>query len=207
MCSALTLAEACSYFVLMESRGPKRRFPPPWRVVRTQHGFIVSDANEVQIAAIYCRDDMHAAQFDNYLKHLTSDEARRIANAVARLPELLPPRQEFHQRGNFGRWRASHPYHVALADMYVRGNWEFIEATCKLNGLPYRSTGERLSRPATWCVYEFTAQLDAILFWDAFEGRWLLGDEFVYPKRPDNLPKLILPKPLYGKRDPHNGWL
>ena len=28
--------------------------------------------------------------------------------------------------------------------------------------------------------------MDAILFWDRFEGRWLRGSEFHYPERPEN---------------------
>ena len=39
-----------------------------------------------------------------------------------------------------------------------------------------------------WCVYEFAWQLDAIRFWDRFEGRWLRGSEFHYPERPKDLP-------------------
>jgi hypothetical protein len=35
--------------------------------------------------------------------------------------------------------------------------------------------------------------MDAILFWERFEGRWLRGTEFHYPERPENLPSL---KPL-----------
>jgi hypothetical protein len=35
--------------------------------------------------------------------------------------------------------------------------------------------------------------MDAILFWDSFQGRWLRGTEFHYPERPANLPAL---KPL-----------
>jgi len=35
--------------------------------------------------------------------------------------------------------------------------------------------------------------MDAILFWDRFQGRWLRGSEFHYPERPANLPSL---KPL-----------
>jgi hypothetical protein len=44
-----------------------------------------------------------------------------------------------------------------------------------------------------WKVYEFTWQMDAILFWDHFKGRWLRGTEFHYPERPADLPSL---KPL-----------
>jgi hypothetical protein len=31
-------------------------------------------------------------------------------------------------------------------------------------------------------VYEFTWQLDAMQFWDRFEGRRLFGSEFHYPE-------------------------
>lgn len=47
--------------------------------------------------------------------------------------------------------------------------------------------------PLSERVYEFTWQMDAILFWDSFQGRWLRGTEFHYPERPANLPAL---KPL-----------
>ena len=32
--------------------------------------------------------------------------------------------------------------------------------------------------------------MDATLFWDRFDGRWLRGSEFHYPERPQNLPSL-----------------
>ena len=46
-------------------------------------------------------------------------------------------------------------------------------------------------------------QMDAILFWARFEGRWLRGTEFRYPERPVNLPSL---KPLknWPKFNPRN---
>jgi hypothetical protein len=68
----------------MESSHP--RFPPPWRVEPTQHGFEVRDANGIRLAHIYARDDLHQARFGQYLEHLTTDEARRIAIGIARLP-------------------------------------------------------------------------------------------------------------------------
>jgi hypothetical protein len=40
----------------------------------------------------------------------------------------------------------------------------------------------------TWCVYEFAVQLDAIQFWDRFDGRRLRGEEFIYPDRQQGLP-------------------
>lgn len=39
-----------------------------------------------------------------------------------------------------------------------------VEATRKLNGLPYKPTGEKIGNSGLWCVYEFVAQLDAMLF-------------------------------------------
>lgn len=172
---------------------------------RTQHGYLVKDAKGVALASIYCRDDLHAAQFDDYRKHLTSDEARRIAKAISRLPELLMPRQGFHQRGGGVRWKASRPYHVALEDSYIRARWDYIDLVCKMNGLPFNATGERIGSAAAWCVYEFEQQLDAIQFWNAFDGRWLRGTEFIYPDRPLDLPKLKLPALKNHGRD--NGWL
>jgi hypothetical protein len=79
----------------MKSSEQKRRFPPPWSVEQDQqHGFRVRDANGVLLASVYCRDDVHAAKWNNYAKHLTSDEARRIAKAIARIPEFLGKRSK-----------------------------------------------------------------------------------------------------------------
>ncbi|MET4036382.1 MULTISPECIES: hypothetical protein [unclassified Bradyrhizobium] len=64
---------------------------------------------------------------------------------------------------------------------------------CWLNSLPFNATGEVIKNDGLWKVYEFTWQIDAILFWARFEGRWLRGTEFHYPERPENLPAL---KPL-----------
>ena len=105
----------------------------------------------------------------------------------------MTQRQGFHQRGGGLRWRADRPYHVALEDSYIRAHWDEIDALCKLNSLPFNSTGETIQCDGVWKVYEFTWQMDAILFWDRFDGRWLRGSEFHYPERPANLPSL---KPL-----------
>jgi len=52
------------------------------------------------------------------------------------------------------------------------------------------ATGETIRDGGTWRVYELTRQMDAILFWDRFKGRWLRGSEFHYPERPTDFPKL-----------------
>jgi hypothetical protein len=176
------------------SSGPKRRFPAPWRVETTQHGFEVLDANGIRLAHVYARDDLHRLQFGQYLEHLTSDEARRIATGIARLPDFMMQRKDFHRRGAGGyRWKASRPYHVALEDGYIRAHWFCIDAICRMNSIPFDGTGERIERDGSWCIYQFAVQLDAIQFWDRFKGRWLRGEEFIYPDRPQGLPQLREP--------------
>ena len=48
-------------------------------------------------------------------------------------------------------------------------------ARCRLNSLPFNATGEVIQKDGVWRVHEFTWQMDAIVFWDRFEGRWLRG--------------------------------
>jgi hypothetical protein len=184
----------------MESSGRKRRFPAPWQVHRSGEGpFVISDAKGVPLAYVPCREDLKDVIYA--YNHLTSDEARRIANAISRLPEFMLQRKDFHQRGSGEyQWRKSRPYHVALDDSYVHAHWGFIDAVCKMNSIPFDATGERVKE--TWCIYPFAIQLDAIQFWDRFEGRWLRGEEFIYPDRPQGLPKLREPPDMYrfGKR-------
>jgi hypothetical protein len=147
-------------------------------------------------ASIFPRDDLQRCSFGH--SHLTSDEARRIAKAIARLPEFSTQRRGFYQRGGGPRWKADRPYHVALEDSYIRTHWDEINALCQLNGIPFNATGAKIQSGGMWCVYEFSWQLDAMQFWDRFEGRWLLGTEFHYPERPKDLPAM---KPLGGWPD------
>src|SRR6266404_3217991 len=79
---------------------------------------------------------------------------------------------------------------VTAAQAYVRAHWDEINALCKLNSIPFNATGEKIRDEGLWCVYEFTWQMDAILFWDRFEGRWLRGTEFHYPERLKDLPTM-----------------
>jgi hypothetical protein len=63
-----------------------RRFPAPWHADPMPGGYVVRDANGQALAYIYGRaNEIDARQ----AKVLTSDEARRIAMNMARLPELL----------------------------------------------------------------------------------------------------------------------
>ena len=63
-----------------------RRLPAPWTVEATPSGFRVRDANGNSLAFVYGEDHIGRRQSQGLL---TMDEARRVATAIARLPELL----------------------------------------------------------------------------------------------------------------------
>ena len=66
-----------------------RRFPAPWVMEEDEHGFRVKDANGFLICAVSHRDDLHTRSYQYAQNYLSRDEARRIAKAISRLPELL----------------------------------------------------------------------------------------------------------------------
>jgi hypothetical protein len=131
--------------------------------------FTVQDASGVTVAWLFCRDDTQ--RYSVGASKLTSEEARRIGKAITRIPEFMMQRQGFYPRGSGPRLRPDRPYHVALEDTYIRAHWDEIYALCRLNSLPFNSTGETIQGDGVWKVYEFTWQMDAILFWDRFKGR------------------------------------
>ena len=61
----------------------------PWHVTETPGGYRVNDSDNHHIAYVYCKDDHQVPMMPEYL---TRDEARRVAKAIARLPELLKPK-------------------------------------------------------------------------------------------------------------------
>lgn len=63
-----------------------RRFPPPWRLLVHPACFEVQDATGFTIVRVYFKDRPVVGTGP---LELTSDEARRIAVNIARLPELL----------------------------------------------------------------------------------------------------------------------
>lgn len=188
----------------MVSSDPNRRFPSPWSAERVSaECYEVRDANGFRLVSVYCRDDLQHWSFGK--EHLTSDEARRIALAISRIPEFLKPRPGFYSReGGDRRWKPSRPFHVALQDRYVRENWDRIKVLCAYNGIPFDPTGQRIDRDGHWCVYEFARQVDAIMVWDRFEGRWLRHNDFLYPDRPSDMPAMKTP-PNFEKLYKKNG--
>ena len=63
-----------------------RRFPPPWIVETIPGGCKVLDSTGQALAYVYARETAEAAAV---AKVLTTDEARRIAANIAKLPKLL----------------------------------------------------------------------------------------------------------------------
>ena len=70
----------------------------------------MKDANGI---AVHCRDDLQ--KWSSGHSKLSSEEARWIAKAIARIPEFMMQRRGFYSRwpGNY-RWKPARPYHVAF---------------------------------------------------------------------------------------------
>lgn len=75
-----------------------RRLPAPWGVVEYESAFVVVDASMQKLAHIYFEDEPGRRRVGGFL---TKDEARRIAKAITRLPDLLrkPVAIPDHQKG------------------------------------------------------------------------------------------------------------
>jgi hypothetical protein len=62
-----------------------RSFPRPWSVVEIPGGFRVDDANGMRLGYFYSWDDANAAHPLGDV--LTADEAKRMAEEFAKLPQ------------------------------------------------------------------------------------------------------------------------
>ena len=65
---------------------PPRRLPAPWTAHELSVAFIVEDANGQALAYLYFEDEPTRR---NQLKRLSRDEARKVANVIAQIPELM----------------------------------------------------------------------------------------------------------------------
>lgn len=68
-----------------------RRLPAPWFVHELERAFVVADANSRVVAYAYFREEDNGVR---QAKVLSYDEARRIAEDIAKLPELLARKSE-----------------------------------------------------------------------------------------------------------------
>jgi hypothetical protein len=66
----------------------RRRFPAPWKAEQIEGGYRIVDANGFRLAYVYSPSNFGELGTVS-AQHLSPDEARRIAGAIARLPELL----------------------------------------------------------------------------------------------------------------------
>ncbi|WP_024513350.1 hypothetical protein [Bradyrhizobium sp. ARR65] len=64
----------------------QRRFPPPWSLDEYTESFMVRDAAGQPLCYLYY-EEMELRRTQQ--RRLTKDEARRIARAITRLPELM----------------------------------------------------------------------------------------------------------------------
>jgi len=71
---------------LDKHKSATRRFPPPWTVEQIPGGYKVKDANGQSLAYVYGRETRADADIAHVL---TMDEARRVANNIAKLPTFL----------------------------------------------------------------------------------------------------------------------
>lgn len=77
-----------------------RKLKRPWRVVEHEQSFIVQDANGLPLGYFYFEDDFKR-NWAIIGGRLTKDEARRVANGFARLPDLLTLEKKIGDGGNF----------------------------------------------------------------------------------------------------------
>jgi hypothetical protein len=73
-------------FKLPETMTEPRRFPPPWTVEEYRGiSYIVRDANRFAVAYVYFESEPGRRVAANLT---TKDEAKKIANGIAKLPEV-----------------------------------------------------------------------------------------------------------------------
>jgi hypothetical protein len=117
-----------------------RRFPPPWTVDRPHpDSFVVKDGNGIVVATVHCRDVV-VWTLKTHVRRSAEDRQGDLAHH-----RVHDEWKGFYVRGpgNY-RWKAARPFHVALEDSYIRANYDVISELCRLNGMPFNATGEKI---------------------------------------------------------------
>jgi hypothetical protein len=70
----------------MALRDPVRPFSKPWQLIEHAESFEVQDSAQRTLAYVYFADDPNRA---NFMRRLSKDDARRMAEQILRLPELV----------------------------------------------------------------------------------------------------------------------
>jgi hypothetical protein len=78
----------------------QRKLKRPWAVVENEQSFVVEDANGLPLGYFYFEDDFKR-NWAIIKGRLTKDEARKVANAFARVPELLTLEKQVKAGGNY----------------------------------------------------------------------------------------------------------
>jgi hypothetical protein len=65
------------------------RFPAPWYVEEQEESFVVKDRSGQALAYVYFESDPNNETRRAVVGRLTREEARRIAQAIIKLPTLL----------------------------------------------------------------------------------------------------------------------
>jgi hypothetical protein len=63
-----------------------RPFSKPWKIVEHDESFEVQDSAERTLAFVYFSDDPNRR---NFMRRLSKDDARTMANQILRLPALV----------------------------------------------------------------------------------------------------------------------
>lgn len=67
-------------------RGAVRPFSKPWKLLEHEESFEITDSAGRTLSFIYFTDDPNRR---NFMRRLSKDDARRMAQQILRLPELV----------------------------------------------------------------------------------------------------------------------
>jgi hypothetical protein len=76
----------------MADRSEVRPFSKPWKIVERGESFCVVDSAERTLAFVYWEDEPTRRGF---MKRLSKDDARKMAEQILRLPELVALERQY----------------------------------------------------------------------------------------------------------------